>query len=258
MKKILSLLILGIFLISLTSAILETKSFDPNAENYGEIQISEWIGISNKADYRLMDYGSSVIDVWAEGEYKLYKKTHLFQGVFYKDTLERRGDLTDEKFFIWENETTTSYNPIYENQNCYIDYSNSTNGNSICENILISNNTITKDTSHWIEYEKNTQLQISEGKWRLEAKRPNNKKIDFVLEAHNKEFTEWAWFNTTWNFKQLIIINFSDSANLSNHWVNFTYIPPENKTASDMSDLRFINFNEDEEIVWKYTRKSVV
>lgn len=232
-KKIFATLILGIFLLSFASAVLDTKTFDKDKPKYGEISIKDWLGISNKADYRLMDYEDSVINVWAEGEYKLYKKTHLFTGVFYKDTFERKGVLKDVKFFIWKYENTTHYNPIYE-ENCYLDYSNSTEGNNICENIVVDQEEIIKDTSHWIEYVKGMDLDESEGRWRMEAKRPKNKPVDFILEAHGKEFEEWAWFNNSWQYKREI----SSLSGTISALYNITY---DSDMNADFSDLRFLD-----------------
>lgn len=235
--KIFSILMFLLIFINLTSAVLDVKTFNPHAKNFGEIKVKDWVGISNKADYRLIDYEASVIDVWAEGEYKLYKKTHLFTGVFYKNVFGNKGNLRDVKFFIWKSENTTFYNPIYENQNCRLDFSNSTNGTQICDSVLINNNSIIKDTSHWVEYEKGMDLESSEGRWRLEAKRKPNKRIDFILEAHNKEFTEWAWFNDSWNFKREI-------SNLTGNISALFSVNYSANMKSDFSDLRFTDSTE--------------
>jgi len=221
-KKLMIFMIMGIFMISMASAILETKSFDPTAKNHGEIQIDEWLGISNKADYKLLDYKADVFDVWAEGEYKLYKKTHLFQGVFFKDIKGQIGQLKDVKFYIWKNENTTYYDPVYS-ENCWLDYTNSTLGDQVCERVDTGETTERiEDTSHWIEYEKNADLEESEGRWRMEAKRPKNKKIDFVLQAHGKTFDEWAWFNETWQLKKYANVTMDGQAHLDDFWIEVT------------------------------------
>lgn len=242
MNKIFAMLLLGVFLISFTSAALDIKTFDKDKSNYGEIKINDWL-LFNKADYRLTDYGASVIDVWAEGEYTLYKKTHLFTGVFYKDTLGREGDLKDVKFYIWEEDINTIYNPIYENQNCY------TNANQslVCDKVLISNNSYQSDNSNWILYEKGMDLEEGDGRWRLEAKRNKNQEIDFILEAHGKEFEEWAWWNDSWEKKRDINIQENSGDSLTNYSVaiNISY---DSEMQTDFDDLRFLNSAEDTEL----------
>ncbi len=83
--------------ITTVSAFLDVKHFDKNEGEYGQIEIDDWLFL-NKADYKLTDYGTSVINAWAEGEYTLYKKTHLFTGIFYKDILGKEGELKNAEF----------------------------------------------------------------------------------------------------------------------------------------------------------------
>ena len=235
--------LLGMFLISFASATLDTKKFNPDVSQYGQIEIKDWLGISHKADYRLTDYDASVINVWAEGEYKLYKKTHLFTGVFYKDIIGNRGDLRDVQFYIWNEEYETRYNPIYENQNCKLIYNEtSKNQTEVCEQVLISNESYQVDVSGWIPYEKGMNLPESEGRWRLEAKRKANKPIDFILEAHGKTFDEWAWWDSSWEYKRQINLTANAGEFSYLFWVDY-----DSDMQSDYDDLRFVNNAEDTE-----------
>ena len=115
MKKnyitLMSFCLITLFLlnISLVSAFLDVKHFNKDVGKYGQLEIDDWLFL-NKADYTLINYGSSVINVWAEGEYKLYKKTHLFSGIFYKDIIGGKGNLKNTRFFIWETKFETRYN----------------------------------------------------------------------------------------------------------------------------------------------------
>jgi len=241
-NKIFVFLIMGLFMISMVSAFLDVKSFNPNARNHGEIQFDDWL-FMNKADYRLIDYGSSVVDVWAEGEYKLHKKTHLFTGVFYKDVMGNRGNLEDVEFFIWNDQFKTKYNPIYEDQKCMTTGKNFT---QVCDSVLISNESFQEDQSGWIVYEKGMDLNNGEGKWRMEAKRKANKPIDFILEGHGKTFDEWAWFNSSWEYRKEINIKENSGSDVTNYSVpiNVTY---DSDMNVDFSDLRFVNDAGDEE-----------
>ena len=234
-----AVLMFSVLCINLVSAgLLDTKSFDPNGGKYGKITIKGNLGLSDKAEYTLEDYGASLIDVYAEGTYKLSKKTKLFTGVFYKDIAGEVGDLQDVEFFIWVNESYVDHELIFEDS-CTTDK----NG-TICKKIETGKNEVLRYKSYWKLYKKGTDLDESEGRWRLEAKRPINKKIDFILEAHGKEFTEWAWWDLSWNNKKAIYGNASSSQTNYPIFINVTYDLDMN---SNFSDLRFTNAAEDTE-----------
>ena len=235
MKRLMIFLLMLVLLVGTASAFLDTKTFNPQGKNYGEIKIKDWLFLS-KADYRLMDYGSSVINVWAEGDYKLYEKTHLFTGVFYKDVLGRTGQLRDVKFYIWVNESYEVENPIYE-ETCQEVY-NSTNQSYVnqCKQNLLRMDIETKYKQYWKEYNKGDELPESEGKWKLEAKRKPNQKIDFVLEAHGKTFDEWAWWNSNWENCKTINITTSLSQNNAILEANLTGL-----TFSNITEIRIVN-----------------
>ena len=220
----------------------DAKSFDKNDGEYGKIKIKDWLFLA-KADYKLTGYDASIINVWAEGDYELHKKTHLFTGVFYKDTVGNRGDLRDVQFYIWEGTTETKERIIYEQVNCVeTENPNSTNGTMIttCDTEQTTEE-YTINNGEWIPYEKDTKLGIGIGKWRMEAKRPINQKVDFILEAHGKEFTEWAWWNASWEFKRTIS---SLDGNISGLYT----ITKDDNMRDDFGDVRFTNTNGDTEL----------
>lgn len=244
MKKVFLMLCMALLLVSTVSAVLDVKTFDPKVKDHGEIKIKDWLFL-NKADYRLTDYEDSVLDVWAEGEYKLYKKTHLFTNVFYKDIGQNRGDLKDVNFFIWVNESYTVDTPIFIS-NC-VENPNPLNATEICTSEQTGTTTETKYNAYWKPYNKGDELEEQEGRWRFEAKRPINKKVDFILEAHGKEFNEWAWFNNSWEKKQEIKIEEKDGDLVENYSIllNITY---DSDMNSDFSDLRFLDSTETVEL----------
>ena len=252
MKKLM-LLLMMVLLVGTVSAFLNIKSFDEDIGNYGEIKIKDWLFLK-KADYKLTDYEDSVINVWAEGEYTLHKKTHLFTGIFYKDIHGKKGNLRDVQFFVWNEKYETKYNPIYKKESCVMDYSYLVEGVEICSD-LISNESYQEDVSDWVIYEKGMDLEASEGRWRLEAKKPINEKVDFVLESHGKEFTEWAWWHNSWNNKRQINITETSATTLNNYSV-LLYIPFNATMQADFDDLRFTNGSEDTELGYWITNKT--
>lgn len=232
-KKVFLILLVGMFLITFVSADWnDIKTFNKDKSNFGEIKIKDWLGIANKADYTLLKYDCSVINCYAEGEYILHKKTELFSDLFFKDTLGTRGSFEEVKLFIWRERSITETKEITEEQ-----YNKEKGYNEV---IIIDYVNETKVKGEWVLYEKGTDLESSEGKWRFEAKRKANKKIDFILEAHGKEFEEWAWFNNTWDYRRTIS---NLTANLS--YMNISYIANMN---SDFSDLRFTGSDETTEL----------
>jgi len=246
-KALILTLLCTILLAGSISAVLDVKSFDPSVPKHGEIKIKDWLGLSKKANYRLTDYGASVINVWAEGEYTLYKKTHLFRGIYIKDILGRRGELRDVKFYIWQNKTETRYRPVYESK-CKEVYNETTkNQTEVCESVLVANESYEVDVSGWIPYKPGMDLEPGTGRWRLEAKRPVNKKVDFILEAHGKEFTEWAWWDTSWEYKREIEIQENSGNTLTDYSV-LIHVPYDSDMQSDFDDLRFVDSSETTEL----------
>lgn len=256
-KILLSVLLLGIFLFSFAnvSATLDIKSFDKNEGKYGKIKINDYLFL-NKVDYTLTDYENSLINSWAEGEYIMHKKTHLFTGIFYKDVLGNKGNLKNVRFYIWNEENETRYNPIYENKNCYLDSNYSEEEQEFgmlindtwverCDYVLISNESYQVDISGWIPYEKGMELEESEGRWRIEVEKPNNQKVDFVLEAHGKEFIEWAWWNEVWLYKRTL-------SNLTGN-ISYMEINKSEHVQPNFGDIRFL-FNDTLEL--NYTIES--
>ena len=259
-KKLLLITMLGMFIFSCAnvSATLDVKNFDEDVGRYGQIEINDWLFL-NKIDYRLTDYDSSLINVYAEGEYTAHKKTHLFTGIFYRDILGSRGELKNAEFYIWNEENETRWNPIYEHQNCYNDtnyteeealfYSPriSDGGIERCDNALISNESYEVDISGWVSYKKGDDIKEGDGRWRIEGERPLNVEVDFILEGHNKEFTEWAWWNNSFGYKREIVISETSGASLINYstLLNITY---SSGMQTDFSDLRFTNLDEDIEL----------
>lgn len=231
--KLIMVFALMLFLIGNVSAILETKSFNKNVPQHGQIEINDWLGISNKADYRLTDYDASLINVWAEGEVHLYKNTHLFTGIFYKDVIGKEGNLEDVKFFIW---TTENYKQEHKHyvEKCVEDRP----GHEECAPVY-NHSTFTKEErSYWKPYVKNTNLPEGDYKWRFEAKRRPNKPIDFILEAHGKTFDEWAWFNSSWDYCRDITL--TDNAGVSWGYTHPVKINITGMTLTKAEEIRIV------------------
>lgn len=238
MKKLLLLMFFSILLVGSVSAILETKSFDKNVGQYGEIKINDML-LFNKIDYRLTDYQASVIDAWAEGEYTAYKDSVLFDGLFLKDVEGKKLSLRDAKYFYWVNENYTVKVPTGYELVC------NENG-TVCQDQALKYNDELRVKSYWKEYTLGSKVPSGEGKWRIEGKRPKNQAVDFIIEASGKEFTEWAWWDASWNKKRAILYNFSTGTETGYEArVNVTY---DSDMQTDFDDLRFINLAETTEL----------
>jgi len=258
---LLSVLIFGMFFISITnvSALLDVKGFNKDIGEYGQVEI-DYLLFLNKVDYRLTDYGNSVIDAWAEGEYTLHKRAHLFTGISYKDILGNNGNFKNNRFYIWNEENETRYNPIYENQNCYLDFNLTDeellypemliNESAIekCDSILISNDSCQIDISGWIPYAEGTKIEKGEGKWRVETEKPSNQKVDFILEGHGEDFTEWAWWNSTWSYKRELSNLTGDISYLEINRTNNMFNFPNEIRFLDNTDSIELNYTIEKEL----------
>lgn len=229
-------------MISFSCAVLETKNFNDKVGEYGQVEINDYLFL-NKVDYRLTNYETSIININIEGEYTMYKDSHLFTGIFYKDIDNKKGDLKNVKYYIWEETIETKYHLTYEDTNCR----QSVNGTEICDKILKSNESYQVTTESWIPYKTGTKLDKGIGKWKIEAERPLNKKIDFILEAHGKTFTEWAWLNSSWEYKREIPISENSDDTLTNYQVMLNITHNDN-IQDGFGDIRFANSSQNAEL----------
>ncbi|HDK41822.1 MAG TPA: hypothetical protein ENG87_00470, partial [Candidatus Pacearchaeota archaeon] len=260
-KLVLTILFSFIFMFSIAnvSAFLSVGHYKQltNQTNYsGTIVIGKHLFFffgksSTEVDYTLTSNTVSVINGEATGTATLYTDGVLFSGKKFKG-----GEVKNSKIYIWVNQTKQVEVPDYK-QECEIDYSNSTNGTQICKQIKIGSHNKTVDNFHWQVYNKE-KLPAGNYTWKLTGQRKPNQAIDWILTSGigNKNLNEWAWWNNSWNYRQLITINYSDSVNLSSYWVNFTYSPPTGHFANDFSDLRLVNYDATDEFVWKYSAKN--
>ncbi len=251
--KVFSLLMFCLLFVNMASAVLETKSFNPNVENFGEIKINDWYGLSNKADYRLGDFDASVINVWAEGTTHLHQTTHLFTGIHFKNLLGQSGEFRETKFFIWTNESYEQEIPIYE-ESCH-EVFNETNQTEICESIQTGSTTETKYKTYWKPYQEGEEYPEGDYLWRFEAKRKANQPVDFVLEAHGKTFDEWAWLNSSFQYRKPIDVQENSGSSLNNY-STLIYVTYDADMNSDFSDLRFSNEAGTEELGYWIENKS--
>lgn len=238
MKKLFIFLVLGIFFISLTSAVLDIKTFDRDVGNYGEIRINDLV-FFNKIDYRLTEVQSSLIDVSAEGEYTAHKDSVLFNGLFLKDTKGSELDLKNAKYFYWVNESYEVEVPTEYKEVC-------NDNRTICGEEPTSFKTETRYKQYWKEYTLGSKVPQGEGKWRIEGERPLNKKVDFIIEAHGKTFDEWEWWDNSWLNKKAINLTTS-TGSVTGYEATFN-VSYEADMQTDFDDLRFINVAEDTEL----------
>ena len=91
-------------------------------------------------------------------------------------------------------------------------------------------------------------LEKGIGRWRMEAERKRNTKVDFILEAHGKEFKEWAWWNDTWSYKREI-------SNLTLNISALHFLEYDSDMENDFSDIRFLDITETTELNYTIEKK---
>jgi len=240
MKKLLLTLFIGMFLISCVSAF----EFD-NVKHYDkiekEITITNAFGIGNKlAEYTLTkNTDQCLINCYSEGTAKLYSEGYLFSDLNFKN---RENDFVNlnNKILIEVTEEyeidVTDYNEV-----C----SKTINGTS-CNNEISGTHKETKSRTYWKEYD-NQILDEGNYKWRIEGTKEPEKDVDWIGSAFGEDFTEWAWWSSSWGSKKQINITDSRGYDLINYTMifNVTY---DSDMNNDFSDLRFTNPAEDTEL----------
>ncbi len=248
-KLVLTILFLFVFMFSIAnvSAFLSLGHYKQltNQANYsGTITIGKHLFLffgksSPEVDYTLTSNKVSVINGEATGTATLYSDGRLFSGKKFNG-----GEVRNSKIYIWINQTKQIEVPDYKSE-CYIDYSNSSNGTSnnltngtkICKQIKIGSHNKTIDNSHWQVYNKE-KLPAGNYTWKLTGQRKPNQKVDWILTSGigNKDLNEWDWWNDSWTRKRQI--NFTADVGQLSYLETIPYYTGMN---SDFSDLRFVD-----------------
>ena len=249
-KRILTLMIFSILLISVTSAldfhIDNYKQFDHTASDYGKIKVYDRDIFSEDEllqEVTLMENTDTcLINCYAEGTTKLYIDSTLFDDYDFVDKKGKRKYLEYNVYIEKENHeeiVMPTYNP-----NCSI-----IDDETVCNRY--QNGTYIKDiyTYDWQKY-KGKELTAGEYKWRLEAKNDEMISIDWAVSfmgISTEEVREhWAWWNSNWLRKKQVTITESTGNDYDAYSVllNISVEP----TMNGVEDLRFLDGTESFEL----------
>lgn len=263
-----------IFLISFTSALDfdNIKEFKKGELKYGQIDIynsfliPKLIKGDKLAEYTLTDNSNTcLINCYAEGTAILYEKRKLFDDLKFIGRDGKNKNIKSSQIYIQVNKSFEVYINDYEKQCTTVIL---TNGSyEVCEYELIGNHPEQKYKLSWKEYD-NKKLNPGNYTWRIQGQKDKYESIDWIVNAFGEEFTEWAWWNTSVQFKQQLNfsttsssqvripyrVNSSDGINGSVVWT----LPQESFDSStnysewfyynDFSDIHIVNTSETEEL----------
>jgi hypothetical protein len=182
--------------------------------------------------------------------------------------LKVKGDVLSYKFVTWKNviETINVTDYVDWIWNETINVSNNVTGEIEFINITHYDKNITgwhlENVSYLVEVPLFTNLGSAKdlGKFRIYGTVLKDSAIDWKITLFGQQIDEWAWWNTTWQYRRPITINNTQNPNtLTNYQVaiNLTY---DTNMVSDFSDIRFtwINSTDDTEILIPYWIESKV
>jgi hypothetical protein len=237
---------------------------DFNAD-YGVIRLSKtffWIETDKLAEYSLTSVENSIINSQATGKATLYQSGKLFDDVSYKNTLGKSLELSNVQFYILTNVEYTEKEVASYKEVCEDIVSNDTKviiGKDIGEELPIEEirtqncyqvadtyKDIVKTRQEWVAYNYE-DLDAGDYEWKLEADRPINTAVDFIPTSFGKELNEWAWWNSSWNYKKPILLSTTTGATYENYQINMN-ITYDADMQTDFDDLRFANSTENGEL----------
>lgn len=227
-----------VLMISFASAFLDTVNFDESYSKYGKIEINEWLGLVDKADYTLDSFDCSLIDCEIKGKYVLYQDLPLFDDLFYKDMKGNEKDFKYAQFYIKVNQSYQE-KEIETKQICE-DIKADNGTYQSCTTEKIGEKSITKYRESWKEYTQGDHPGEGSGEWKADFKRNLNERVDFIINANGHDLKEWAWWNSSWTRKKQIT-GFKNITNI----VNISY---DSDMQTDFDDLRFTNAAETGEL----------
>jgi len=258
MKKIFIFLLLGIFLISFSSAWTSDKFVEDTDKireldtttKYGTytIEESKWydpLGIITKerlVEKTLTKHNSEcLINCESEGTTILYKSGKLFDKLDFYDSRNNNQNI-NYQIFIKQKEEFQYEVPLYEE---FCVEGNTTKELNCQQRIKgYENKTETREVFTQYNYEV---LDAGEYDWLIKTQKPVDLSIDWIGTIRGVELKEWAWWNSNWQYKKEIKIKENSNKNLSNY-SNLIYIAYDNNMNIDFSDLRFTNAEENTEL----------
>lgn len=224
--------------------------------NYGYIEISK-SDSTRLADYSLTSIDESIINVVAYGKAILYSDGKLFDDANYKDIYNNLVELDYSQYYIYKNVSYVVEEVATYKEVCSIpitEKGNITSEKEVCYSVPDTYKNVTKYKMEWVKYNYEI-LKSGDYKWKLEAKRPVNKQIDFIPVAQGKTLDEWAWWNGMWNIKKEIKVKENSGGTLTNY-TTLINIPYATGMQTDFEDLRFTNSDENIELSYWIENKT--
>jgi len=262
-NKLLMAFIIGMFLISFTSAGLLQRNLKFNkisklpqqAKAYGQYELHEngFLGLLRGGTiqtYTLLNSENSVINAQATLEVTNYRPEKLLDKMIFKGGTLRDLRLT---YLVNESYTVPTYKQVchkninhkFGTRRRITNSPNSTNTTSqICKQVKTG--TVTKYKQIWKDYNKQI-LPKGTYQLKIQGKLPKvNNAVDWVLNKNGEKLDKWQWWDSQWDYKREI--DLTANAGQFSYLATINYDPHMN---SDFSDIRFVNGAEDTE--FKYT-----
>ncbi|MFH1608387.1 MAG: LamG-like jellyroll fold domain-containing protein, partial [archaeon] len=175
---------------------LETnyKEFDKTGLEYGKISLL------NNQDIKLAEYTLEkntdfcLVDCYAEGTATLYTNGQLFSDLKFKNKLGSLTNIESNRILI---EVEESY------QIGVLDYEDFVYANESVGKNVIGSHKETRYRDVWQEY-NGGGLSTGIYNWRIEGKKNKWESVDWVASAFGEDFTEWAWWHTSYTSKRNI------------------------------------------------------
>lgn len=221
----------------------EVKEFDKDKGLKGEITIKDNYGIpffsSKKAVYTITSWTDQcLIDCSGEFLVNVYQSDKLFTGLKFYD---KKAIEKSKQFNLFINDTETYQEPIYTD-NCSMQ--TTINGTQYESCIKYQSGIETKTREIMKPYNFET-VSAGSYKLKLETKKEIFESIDAVPVAYGMELSEYAWFNSSWGYKNNYTINSTVSSTLTNYPAYITMDTATLITAGKMNssckDIRVLD-----------------
>lgn len=258
MKKIYLALILGLFLVSFTSAADwdDKLEFNESAGEYGEYEVydSGFLGIGKgdlEARYQLTENKYGILKGEARIDVQLFKDEQILADL---KLYNKEGEEVQLKSLTKEIEyykTVEKEVPTYK-EVCEIVPGNETNSTQeVCSQV--QNGTKIESYEELVREEYFEDVEpVGNYTLILTGERSSifDGAVDWVIVtgAGNKKLTKWAfWWDNNWEFKREITIT-ENSANTLNNYSTLIYVTYDSDMQNDFDDLRFLDSTESQEL----------
>ena len=208
-------------------------------EDYGVIRLDKntfWLWEDRIAEYSLISNTEQcLIDCEAIGKVTLYQNEKLFDEMNFYDGGSNKVNL-DYKIYVEETEEYDVEVPDKYKKVCEEVKINATEETKTeCWEEIDTYKTETRERKSWVEYNFE-ELEAGDYKWKLTGSKDATQKVDWIGNINNKEFDEWAWWDSDWGKKKEV-------SNLTSN-ISIFYIDYDSDMNSDFSDIRFTDDGE--------------